>query len=164
MKKVLISINPKHCINILEGKKTTEIRKTCPKMSDNRPFLAYIYCTDDKKDKLYMSSGRKYYIENSTNSDDILLNRKIIGKFICHNVSVFHVLENNIIQNFHESGADKACVEHDFIANYIGKNHKGYAWKISDLHIYTIPKTIEEFAYELEEPIRVPPMSWRYVR
>ena len=40
-KAVLISIRPKYCQKIMEGRKTIEVRKTRPKM--NPPFKCYIY-------------------------------------------------------------------------------------------------------------------------
>ena len=41
MKAVLISIRPKWCEKIINGKKTIEVRKTRPKM--DTPFKCYIY-------------------------------------------------------------------------------------------------------------------------
>ena len=43
MKAVLISIKPKWCDLIRRGRKTVEVRKTCPKLEV--PFKVYIYCT-----------------------------------------------------------------------------------------------------------------------
>ena len=43
MKSVLISIQPKWCELIANGKKTVEVRKTRPKLET--PFKCYIYCT-----------------------------------------------------------------------------------------------------------------------
>lgn len=45
MKAVLISIKPKWCDLIRRGRKTVEIRKTCPKLEV--PFKVYIYETMD---------------------------------------------------------------------------------------------------------------------
>jgi len=47
MKAILMSIRPQHLVNILNGKKTIEIRKTMPKCA--LPIDVYIYCTKDKK-------------------------------------------------------------------------------------------------------------------
>ena len=51
MKSVLISIKPKYCELIANGKKTVEVRKTRPKIKF--PFKCYIYCT--KGETLYRS-------------------------------------------------------------------------------------------------------------
>lgn len=45
MKAVLISIKPKWCDLIRRGRKTVEVRKTCPKLEV--PFKVYIYETMD---------------------------------------------------------------------------------------------------------------------
>ena len=47
-KAVLISIQPKWCKLIANGKKTIEIRKSRPKLAT--PFKCYIYCTRPKFD------------------------------------------------------------------------------------------------------------------
>ena len=43
MKSILISIKPKYVADILNGKKTLEIRKSMPKCE--LPIDVYIYCT-----------------------------------------------------------------------------------------------------------------------
>lgn len=44
-KSLMISIQPKHLVNILNGNKTLELRKTVPK--DFKGWV-YIYCTKGK--------------------------------------------------------------------------------------------------------------------
>ena len=46
-KAVLISIQPKWCELISNGKKTIEVRKTRPMLET--PFKCYIYCTKPSK-------------------------------------------------------------------------------------------------------------------
>ena len=46
MREVMISVQPKWCELIANGKKTIEIRKTKPKLEV--PFKVYIYCTQTK--------------------------------------------------------------------------------------------------------------------
>ena len=53
MKEVLISIQPRWCKLIANGKKTVEVRKTKPKLET--PFKAYIYCT--KGDPIFTQSA-----------------------------------------------------------------------------------------------------------
>lgn len=43
---VLLSVRPKWCELIANGKKTIEVRKTKPKIRP--PFKCYIYCTKPK--------------------------------------------------------------------------------------------------------------------
>ena len=52
MRAVLISINPKWCKLIIDGKKTVEIRKTRPKI--DTPFKCYIYCTRSGAKEFFM--------------------------------------------------------------------------------------------------------------
>ena len=51
MKSVLISIQPKWCELIANGKKTVEVRKTKPKLKP--PFMCYIYCTKPREKIFY---------------------------------------------------------------------------------------------------------------
>ena len=52
MKSVLISIKPKWCELIANGKKTVEVRKSRPKIET--PFKCYIYCTKIKNTHIDM--------------------------------------------------------------------------------------------------------------
>lgn len=49
MKSVLISIKPKDCELIANGKMTIKVLKSRPKIET--PFKVYVYCTLDKKEK-----------------------------------------------------------------------------------------------------------------
>ena len=106
MKSVLISIQPKWCELIANGKKTIEVRKTKPKL--DTPFKCYIYCTKPSKkhqticgcmalnnDELYRhpKHGIKYgdsIVLMCCNSDeyskDNFLNGKVIGEFVCDEI------------------------------------------------------------------------------
>lgn len=53
MRSVLLSINPKWCEKIANGKKTVEIRKTRPKT--DTPFKVYIYCTKGSRHEALMT-------------------------------------------------------------------------------------------------------------
>lgn len=65
MKAVLISIKPKWCDLIRRGRKTVEVRKTCPKLEV--PFKVYIYET--------MDGGRGSGL--------------VFGEFVCNGFDVF---------------------------------------------------------------------------
>ena len=56
-KELMISIQPKHLVNILNGNKTLELRKTVPK--DYKGWV-YIYCPKGIKEILYKYKGRVY--------------------------------------------------------------------------------------------------------
>ena len=101
MKAVLMSIQPKWCELIANGKKTVEIRKTKPKPGTS--FKVYIYCTKAKKffthgcirdtlDDLYRLpngeikfgySGELMCCGTDEYNEDNFLNGKVIGEFVC---------------------------------------------------------------------------------
>ena len=76
MKSVLISIKPKWCEKIANGKKTIEVRKTRPKIET--PFKCYIYCT--KGEILWLTQNG---VKSKTELAGYLLNGKVIGEFVC---------------------------------------------------------------------------------
>lgn len=47
MKGILFSVQPQHTVNILNGDKTIEVRKTMPQIK--LPCKGYIYCTKHNK-------------------------------------------------------------------------------------------------------------------
>ena len=72
MKAVLISIKPKWCDLIRRGRKTVEVRKTCPKLEV--PFKVYIYET--------MDGGRGSGL--------------VFGEFVCIGFDVFRPIGKGI--------------------------------------------------------------------
>jgi len=97
MKSVLMSVKPKWCALIANGKKTVEIRKTKPKLEP--PFKCYIYCT---KDSFSIYGDSKCYIGDSLGilkngaieafertSKLRRWNGKVIGEFICDEITEF---------------------------------------------------------------------------
>ena len=135
MKSVLISIKPKWCELIANGKKTIEVRKTKPKC--DTPFRCYIYQT----------------VGGRTNTVDIIENNlgKIIGEFVCRNMTCIqadidfqgekHLYNTAFIET-------QMCLTDGELFNYIydGKRNIGWAWGIYDLVIYDKPKELEDFA------------------
>lgn len=88
-KAVLLSIKPKYCELIANGKKTIEVRKTRSKLEP--PFKCYIYCTQG--DKLWVKTERERFFCNGKvagifNAKDVggcyLGNSKVIGEFMCN--------------------------------------------------------------------------------
>ena len=139
MRAVLLSIKPKWCELIIQGKKTIEIRKTKPKI--DLPFKCYIYCTQGSTKDL------------STIGQDIYEKRmQVIGEFVCDEIIPINVFENGSIQNYICYSMERSCVPYDDIANYIGNGCCGYGWHISDLVIYDEPKELSEFFYACKQP------------
>lgn len=132
MKAVLISINPKYCELIANGRKTVEVRKTMPKIE--LPFKVYIYCTSNK-------DGTKDLLEIHDSLGKIhKANSKVIGEFVCK--GIMRPNDNlNLMSKL-------SCVPIDELIEYSnGKQLCG--WRITDLVIYDKPKELGEFmAYE----------------
>ena len=182
----MISIQPKWCELIANGKKTVEVRKTKPKI--DTPFKCYIYCTKNKRQylrKLGTSCQEIFITENR----DILgktekvksiigdvttfwenggYNGKVIGEFICDAIITDKTFGHNAL--FKAS----ACMSDADISAYC-LNEEMYCWHIYDLVIYDKPKELSEFRYynptvKLENgypipthEIKLPPQSWCYV-
>lgn len=117
-KAVLLSIKPKYCELIANGKKTIEVRKTRPRLEP--PFKCYIYCTksNDGLIKGDISTTVDYVAKNSG---------KVIGEFVCD-------------ENF-----PITCLTDKEIMDYLGNGKRGYGWHISDLKIYDTPKELGGF-------------------
>ena len=158
MKSVLISIRPKWCELIANGKKTIEVRKTRPKLK--APFTCYIYCT--KEEELNLA------IENRTAV--VRGDGKIIGEFTCNSISE-HWLPYPAYQGeLDEKLCEAACVDYWMLHRYVWSGGKFYGWHISGLTIYDRPRGLWEFqreetsgAWSRFVPLTRPPQSWCYV-
>lgn len=176
-KAVLISIRPEWVNKILTGEKTLEVRKTRPKLET--PFKCYIYCTNSG-----VSAGMwgKH--------------GKVVGEFVCDKIDI--IQRRGIPENFdycylplNEWGNDdieteirdirESCIPKETLNAYAGEKPLLYAWHISDLKIYDMPKNLGEFSPPFENcigkvcdefgcascenggHIKHPPQSWCYV-
>ena len=171
-KAVLISIRPKWCELIANGKKTVEVRKSRPKL--HTPFKCYIYCTKDRH--LTFCRGKRYcYADDHThNAFDITCNGTIIGEFVCDSIDTYD--DDTIFSFRHEDYArwkdfdlDRACIHPEDFQNYADGKWL-YGWHISDLRIYDAPRELSEFTglrntrfgaapYDIKRA----PQSWCYV-
>ena len=178
-KSVLISINPKWCELIANGKKTVEIRKTKPKI--DVPFKCYIYQTK-AKDKLVevMKDGDSLYGE-TYHGEPVFIktfgkyhwdkgNGKVIGEFVCDSINEFNIsglewwkMKDHLL--------NISCLQEAELKSYIG-DKIGYSWHITDLVIYDKPKELSEFKcaeyhygniHLPPRPITRPPQSWQFV-
>ena len=184
MKSVLLSIQPKWCELITQGKKTVEVRKTKPKLET--PFKCYIYCTKSRIPyESFAVSGNPYECGG-----------KVIGEFVCDKITEYECSSDGFGELATTCGT---CLTYDEIINYCNGNEL-YGWYISDLVIYDKPRDLSEFytegdcdcinckncawfdrgnGYNVEDdcnlaykgafthrsfkPIRRPPQSWCYV-
>lgn len=193
-KAILISIRPKWCELIASGKKTIEVRKTCPKLEP--PFKCYIYCT---------LSGSKEFFEETCRGDVASWNRSkmsykkgaVIGEFVCAEIDRYarYGWLKEPARYMKSSPGGYPATEIHFANLKIspseleeyGKGAPLFGWHISDLVIYDEPKQLKEFevfrtkhitekAFFQEgvcdeirhvrvlEPLSRPPQSWCYVR
>ena len=83
MKSIMISIKPKWCELIANGKKTIEIRKTRPKI--DTPFKCYIYCTKGKID----TSPKTIWWKANSSGFRHIMNGKVIGEFVCDEIMTY---------------------------------------------------------------------------
>ncbi|NDO18796.1 hypothetical protein FMM68_03895 [Lachnospiraceae bacterium MD329] len=159
-KSVLLSIKPKHCELIANGRKTLEISKNRPKI--DVPFKVYIYCT---KNGLKIYGDGKCYVTDNFNllnekaekgfektSKMRKWNCKVIGEFVCDWINCINPLEPDGVYYLLDSCMDAV----DFIDYSGGKMI--YAWHISDLVIYDKPKELSEFKGHNSE------CMWRFIR
>ena len=147
-KAVLISIRPKWCQKIMEGRKTIEVRKTRPKM--NPPFKCYIYCTQSA-DMLWILRERERSLCPDKIADVFKAakcggayrgNGKIIGEFTCNRVT-------NLFSNsrfwLDEDDVLHTCLSAAEMRKYANGANGLYGWHISNLKIYDTPKELIEF-------------------
>lgn len=134
MKSVLISIQPKWCELIANGKKTIEVRKTRPKIET--PFRVYIYCTYGNEKENYCVGKRG----------------KVIGEFVCDKIVKYDYQVIACAKYEVNGGCVKeelrynagACLTAEEMFSY-SKGKPLYGWNISELKIYDNPKELREF-------------------
>lgn len=191
MKSVLISIKPKWCELIANGKKTVEVRKTRPKC--DTPFKCYIYCTNDYRNWATKSNNCEFWVGNPLNNISkgrYFCNGKIIGEFICNKIDRLAVCGYDN-RNTELRRVDDNLTAYDLDYDYLNKCQlslcelKNYAngselfgWRISDLVIYDKPKELSDFSNGSSRlsfsktkdgfpwkylGITRPPQSWCYV-
>lgn len=150
-KELLISIKPEHLVNILNGKKTLELRKTVPK--DYKGWVN-IYCT---KGKPYLGKNHDgniglYNIPafgHFNKSGD--LNGKVVARFwFDEYIELEHYdfwdesyyWKNTVISAF---ALEKATCMSSLEMEEYAKGKTLYAWHIKKLEIFDKPKDLSEF-------------------
>ena len=169
-KSVLISIKPKWCEMIANGKKTVEVRKSRPKLET--PFKCYIYCTTERNlNEILWTSGIIGKLADKANG-------KVIGGFVCDEITKFAIdpkYDNLTLIAM----AKHSCLSKPQLENYTS-GYWLYGWHISDLVIYDKPRKLSEFSHykkvdwwdyghHTNKPqwelryLERPPQSWCYV-
>ena len=190
MKKIFLSVYPKYCELIFNGKKTIEVRRTRPKLEP--PFEVLVYETKGQFIKSVKGACTTYGYGRG----------KVIGSFICDEIYAFFPWGAGIACEDIDGNplpADKVCKETcltgDEIYKYFLGNGKetfeGYGWHITEPKLFDKPKefyalyapckknkqTADEsckgcvYAYKgtttgeiyCDNALTRPPMSWCYV-
>ena len=181
MKSVLISIKPKWCELIANGRKTIEVRKTRPKC--DTPFKCYIYCTLSElltrshyNGEIYVATSKKHQKALERNGNTTL-SGKVIGEFVCNKIDRLAICGYDN-RNTELRRVDDNLTAYDLDYDYLNKcqlspdnlkkysNGSGlYGWHISDIVIYDKLKSIKEFYHNgVKRGAKVtrPPQSWCY--
>ena len=164
MKAILMSIRPQHLVNILNGKKTIELRKCFPL---NFRGWVYLYCTKAIKGKptLIRSAFNHSYWLGTCYVDgfQINLSGKVVCRFWVDKVNTYYVVGNMIwlfnAENNHvgtgnkieQDILDKSCVSLEDFKKYAKPinplQKRVFAIHISTLKIFDKPKELAEFYY-----------------
>lgn len=144
-KSVMISIRPKWCEKIVNGKKTIEVRKTRPKLEP--PFKCYIYCTMPKY-------PHEDFIATDYPKPQFYGGGKVVGEFTCDRIYKIDKDSTDFLfkaggLSVYKQAAEEKCglcvaMTDDELHGYLG-HCQGYGWHISNLKIYDAPKMLGEF-------------------
>lgn len=152
-KSILISIRPEHLINILNGKKTLELRKTAP-FPLGRGRWVYLYCTKGGKG---LFKDNDYFLFHNGNSS-ISLNGKVVARFWFDTLDNY---EKDDVMNWHDGDLNlkNLCLTWSEVMNYAFdyKRDSVYAWHIKNLEIFDEPMSLSDLN------IKRPPQSWQYI-
>ena len=180
MLAILMSIRPQHLVDILNGKKTIELRKRFS--SDFRGWV-YLYCTKAIKGQptLIRSAFEHLYRLGTWYADgfEINLSSKVVCRFWVDNVEdtivIDYATQTQTLSKFDLSV--KSCVSiKDLNNNFVDSK----AIHISKLGIFDKPKELNEFYYykkrlidcgrdcppyfdEVKTQVRKAPQSWQYI-
>lgn len=146
-----MSIHPKYCDLIAEGKKTIEVRKTRPKI--DVPFKCYIYCTKPNTG----STEDRFYIYLPPHDTPKQVNGTVIGEFVCDKIiSIPHkdlTEKNQELQEENKSLAKTVNEASDLIRKQRAKINRLKAYdeeRDIALHARLVRETKQEVAREIK--------------
>lgn len=148
-KSVMISINTEWVYQILNHRKTVEVRKTIPKLKT--PFKCYIYCTKDGKEPLSYADYCGYDMTDF--SEDFLANGKVVAEFVCDRINPIPIYDGWMVDVVDLQTTRLTVRE---LLEYAGgvDGKKLYGWHISDLKVYDKPRHLSEFEKYTEHGLR----------
>lgn len=187
-KSILISIKPRFVADILNGKKTIELRKTMPKCE--LPIDVYIYCTKGTPRAILTDKGCVLANKLPVGGDSpyksaYSLEGQVVAKFTLNKVEQQPIWPrySDVPLNWQvEQKLDKLCLTKDEVYDYGGNDDDEYLaclWYIDNLEVFDDPKEFYEHCYKWTDkkiewytgfkPVRVlvslrrPPQSWAYI-
>lgn len=181
-KALMISIRPEHAVNILNGKKTLELRAWISK-----DYVGWVYVYVTKK-KPYLTEvvideyfNTDYELFNIPSFGDADLNGKVVARFWFDEYEELSFIKCwNSTEDYDLSytlnGATNIdyllkdlCVDYEHLEEY-GQGKPLYAWHIKKLEVFDEPKHLSDFKvlYGGEEslyPLKKAPQRsvWIYV-
>ena len=177
---VMISIRPKWCELIAQGKKTCELRKNRPRIET--PFKCFVYMTKGKPELIMIErDGDEWYgtiYHGPTNFITLPeggygwahgKRGKVIGEFICDAIAPVTFDADGVPTLYYIRNATewRVCVTVKEARKYCGDTAKKglFAWHISNFVLYDTPKELKQYQIPTTYPargIRRPPQSWIY--
>lgn len=168
MNAILLPIKPEHVVNILNGKKTIEIRKYIPKCV---PCEVLIYCCKapqtlleviDIDEEIYgdyrNDTGKKIFVKNykywfinikcvDGKIRNVVLDLcgKVVAKFTLNTFDDLSKYADRFKDNFFYETLEKACVNTEYLQRYTHNKPTLYAWHIDNLVIFDKPKELSEY-------------------
>lgn len=152
IKALMVPIRPEHAVNILNGKKTLDLRTWIPKgyvgwvyvyVTKGKPYLTEV-CADEYWNTIYQTFNIPHF-------GDIDLNGKVVARFWFDEYYTYHhynhgvgLYNDDAEYNVMYDDLDKLCLEYREIENY-GKGKTLYAWHIKKLEIFDEPKQLSDF-------------------
>lgn len=157
-KSLMISIQPQHAVNILNGKKTLELRTWIPK---GYVGWVYVYVTKgvgkSKYHHLYnlteYNNGKTFFSITHHNKHSLVpdgfLNGKVAFRFWFDEYDILKGMTlGGVFQHYNTYKYNdilyKLCLTYDEVDNY-GKGKDLYAWHIKKLEIFDEPKELSDF-------------------
>lgn len=175
---ILMSIQPKWLVKILNGEKIIEIRKSIPKCK--LPIDVYLYCTKGKSLLRLPTGNKEWWIDVPFGwvvNKKMNFNGKVVAKFTLNKVEDCCDMSATELELKSKLSIAEIC---DYIKAKEVEPKMVYAWHIENLVVFDKPKELREFSVFKRETItcgmncppytdwveyrvRKAPQSWQYV-
>ena len=141
---VMISIQPQHVKNIIEERKTVELRTRIPKL----PCKMFIYCTKSDNQTLIYNGYETYLLKGRMKKLVIgggnIGNGKVVGEFNVNKAVEITPKSTNTEKSLILAAS---CVSKEDFNKYVEEKGKIYALIIEDLKIYEKPMELGQFTH-----------------